>query len=41
MTIFKDGKQLQNSVLEMVKAISQGKEATIMIPQLIIMGLWI
>ncbi len=29
MTIFKDGKQLQNTVLEMVKAISQGKEATI------------
>ena len=29
MTILKDGKQLQNSVLEMVKAISQGKEATI------------
>ena len=29
MTIFKDGKQLQNAVLEMVKAISQGKEATI------------
>ncbi len=29
MTILKDGKQLQNSVLEMVKAISQGKEPTI------------
>ena len=29
MTILKDGKQLQNAVLEMVKAISQGKEATI------------
>ena len=29
MTIFKDGKQLQNTVLEMVKAISQGKEAPI------------
>ena len=28
MTILKDGKQLQNAVLEMVKAISQGKEAT-------------
>ncbi len=29
MTILKDSKQLQNAVLEMVKAISQGKEATI------------
>lgn len=29
MTIFKDGKQLQNTVLDMIKSISQGKEATI------------
>lgn len=29
MTILKDGKQLQNAVLEMVKAISKCKEATI------------
>ncbi len=29
MTIFKDGKQLQDTVLDMVKAISQGQEANI------------
>lgn len=29
MTIFKDGKQLQNTVLDMVKAISKGQEAHI------------
>lgn len=29
MTIFKDGKQLQDTVLDMVKAISQGQEAKI------------